>query len=156
MGSLVVHPPAAFLWEEVGGSLLRTGILPSQKPGWRLLVGQNEAVGGLSFAFSFSFLSLSCVHLFSSPFFPLLPNPSLSYPPPVSLFLHHVPDTSESICHQVLNTWNPARGLVFLIDDSMCPGTWFSEVKVLPESLQKLSDFVCDHQLGVGWYISGR
>lgn len=49
----------------VGGSLLRAGILPSQKPGWRLLVGQNEAVGGLSFAFSLSFLSLSRVHLFS-------------------------------------------------------------------------------------------
>ena len=35
---------------------------------------------------------------------------------------------------------------MFLIVDLMCPGTWFSEVKVLPESLQKLSDFVCDHQ----------
>lgn len=110
MGSLMVYPPAAFLWEErvhltsVGGSLLRAGILPSQKLGWRLLVGQNEAVGGLSFAFSLSFLSLSCVHLFFSPSFPLLPTPSLSYPHPVSLFLHHVPDTSECICHQALNS----------------------------------------------------
>lgn len=35
---------------------------------------------------------------------------------------------------------------MFLVVDSMCPGTCLSEVKVLPESLHKLSDFVCDHQ----------